>query len=67
MNPREIVEHGSDPANLLIHGVSRMQEPEYIHSSEAASQRQNNCLGSCLGDIYLVKVSVGGKERHYNM
>lgn len=67
MNPREVVEHGSDPANLLIHALAWMQEPEYIHSSEAVTQRQNNSLGGCLGDTYLVKVSVGGKKRHYNM
>ena len=34
MNPREVVEHGSDPANLLIHALAWMQEPEYIHSSK---------------------------------
>lgn len=34
---------------------------------EAVTQRQNNSLGGCLGDTYLVKVSVGGKKRHYNM
>lgn len=44
MNPREVVEHGSKPANLLIHGLAWMQEPEYIHSSEAVTQRQNNSL-----------------------
>lgn len=62
MKPREVVEHDSDPANLLIHGLARMQEPEYIHSSDDFSQRQNNSLGGCLGDTYLVKVLAGGKR-----
>lgn len=66
-NPREVVEHDSDPANLLIHGLARMQAPEYIHSSEAFSQRQNNSLWGCLGDSYLMKASVGGEERHHNI
>lgn len=53
---KEVVEHDSDPANLLIHGLAGMQEPEYVHSSAAASRRQNNSLGGCLGDTYLVRV-----------
>lgn len=67
MNPREVVEHDSDPANLLVQALARMQRPEYIPSSEAFLQRQNNSLGGCLGDTYLVKVLVGRKERQHNM
>lgn len=67
MTSREVVEHDSDPANLLIHSLARMQEPEYIHPPEAVSQRENNSLGGCLGDTYLVKALVAEKERHYNM
>ena len=67
LNPREVVEHDSEPANLLICGLAKMLEPEYIHSSEGFSQIQDNSLGGCLGDTYLVKVLVGGKERYHNM
>lgn len=62
MNPREVVEHDSDTANLLIYGLARTQAPEYIYSSEAFIQIQNNSLEGCLGDIYLVRVSVERKE-----
>lgn len=30
MNPREVVEHDSDPANLLIHGLAGIHSSEWI-------------------------------------